>query len=237
VSVNQTKEKNIHEHHRQRMRDRFLKQGLVGFSHHQALEMLLFYCYPRQDTNAIAHRMINAYGTLHNLLEASPKDIMHRCHCSERVATLVSFVPQFAQMYLRSKWDTTAPILEDVTQASQYALSLFVGHTRETFYVLCLNAKRKLNHCALISQGTIEETAVYMREIVDQSITHKATAVILAHNHPGGTPAPSAQDKMSTAKIKDALRPISIKVLDHIIVAGNQYYSFASNGVLVEGYG
>ena len=230
------KKKNIHADHRQRVRKRFMQSGLNGFADHEVLELLLFYCYPQQDTNEIAHRLINEYGSLYNLFEADPKDIMNRCNKTERIAVLISLIPKLANLYFRCKWGREAVIMDNVNTVSRYAKSLFVGRTNEAFYAFCLDTGYRLNHTALIAEGTLDETPVYPREIVSEALKHQATSVILAHNHPGGNTKPSRMDTEATRKISEGLGFLSIKVIDHIIVAGDRYYSFASNDKIVYGY-
>ena len=227
---------NVHEHHRSRVRKRFMENGLNGFADHEVLELLLFYCYPRRDTNEIAHKLINEYGSLYNLFEADTKDIMNRCGITQNVATLISVIPKVANLYFRSKWARDVVTLDDVKTVGQYAVSLFVGRTNEAFYVFFLDTKRRLNHVSLIAEGTLDETPVYPREIVSEALKHQATSIILAHNHPSGTSLPSRKDIEATRKICEGLGFIAIRVIDHIVVAGDQYYSFASHDQIVEGY-
>ena len=228
--------KNLHEHHRKRVRARFIENGLTGFAEHEVLEFLLFYCYPRRDTNEIAHKLINEYGSLYNLFEADPLDVMNRCHVTQNVSVLISLIPKVANLYFRSKWTRDATVMEDIVTVSRYAISLFVGRTTEAFYIFCLDTGRRLNHVSLIAEGTLDATPVYPRDIVSEALKHQATALILAHNHPGGTVRPSRKDIDATRSIKEGLNFLSIKVIDHIIVSGDRYYSFASNNQIVDGY-
>jgi len=228
--------KNIHDHHRIRVRERFMQTGLNGFADHEVLELLLFYCYPRGDTNGVAHKLINEYGSLYNLFEADTKDIVNRCRTTERVAVLISMMPKLANLYFRSKWRRQVVVMDNIETVGQYAVSLFVGLTNETFYIFCLDTSHRLNHVSFIAEGTLDETPVYPREIVSEAIKHQSTAIILAHNHPGGTCNPSRKDLDATRKISEGLRFLSIKVVDHIIVAGDRYYSFASHDKIVDGY-
>ena len=197
---------------------------------------MLYYCYPRRDTNEIAHRMINEYGSLYNLFEADAKDIMNRFGTTENVAVLISMVPKLANLYFRSKWGRETIIMDNVKTACEYAISLFVGRTNEAFYVFFLDTGRRLNHTSLIAEGTLDETPVYPREIVSEALKYQSTAIILAHNHPGGTCKPSRKDTDATRKICEGLSFLAIKVIDHIIVAGDKYYSFAARDQIVEGY-
>jgi DNA repair protein RadC len=226
---------NLHANHRSRVRKRYREKGLGAFAEHEVLELLLYYCYPRRDTNEIAHRMIKAFGSLYNLMDADVKDIMDRCGVSENVAVLVNLIPPLAGLYFRGKWSKKV-VLDSEKEAGPYVISLFVDSTVESFYLLCLDVKRQLKHVSLINEGTINETAVYPREIVSEALRHQASAVILAHNHPGGTLRPSRRDMEVTAQIVEGMGFIGIKIMDHIIVAGDQYYSFAARRQHVAGY-
>jgi len=227
---------NIHENHRSRVRKRFIENGLKGFADHEVLELLLYYCYPRKDTNAIAHAMLQEYGSLHNLFEADTKDIVNRCNTTENVAVLLAMIPKLANLYFSSKWSRGAVILDNLTTTIKYATALFVGHTRESFYIFCLDASYRLNSTSLIAAGSLAETPIYPREIVAESLKHQAVKLVLAHNHPSGNAAPSRQDFESTQKIANGLDFLGISVVDHVIIAGNNYYSFAANNAIVAGY-
>ncbi|HHY06058.1 MAG TPA: DNA repair protein RadC [Clostridia bacterium] len=222
---------NLHQGHRQRMRTRYIKEGLDAFADHQVLEMLLFYCIPRRDTNELAHKMIREFGSLANLFEAVPKDIAERCGVSENTAVLVSLIPSLSRRYKQRRWGDK-PYLGESTKAGEYAVSLFTGRTYEAFFILCLDAQNRLNHAALVNEGTINEAPVYPRNIVEIALRHQAAKVILAHNHPGGSLKPSQADMGITKIIKNALGAISIDVVDHIIVAGDKYFSLAEKGLL-----
>ena len=223
--------KNLHAGHRQRVKARYLSEGLDAFEDHQVLELLLFYAVPRKDTNELAHRMIKEFGSLAGLFEADPKDIARRCGVSENTAILVSLIPSLSRRYFLNKWGEK-PIINSSSKAGEYAISLLAGRIYEAFYVICLDSQNRVNHADLVHEGTINEAVVYPRLIVETALRHQANSVILAHNHPGGSTRPSAADISVTKKIVTALESISIKVLDHIIVAGDRYVSFAEKGLL-----
>ena len=119
--------------------ERFLEEGLDGFADHQVLELLLFYCIPRRDTNKLAHRLINEFGTLANLCESRPEDIIRRCQVSKNTAILISLVPHLARRYQQNRW-REKPFLGGSAEAGRYAISLFVGRVYEAF-MLCLMDK------------------------------------------------------------------------------------------------
>jgi len=222
---------NLHQGHRQRVKIRYLKEGLDAFADHQVLEMLLFYSVPRKDTNELAHKMLHEYGSLAGLFEAAPKDIAKKCGVSENTAILVSLIPSLARRYFQGKWGEK-PVLSSTTTAGGYAISLFAGRTYECFYVICLDAQNRVNCAELVHEGTINETPVYPRNIVETALRHQANSIILAHNHPGGSLNPSSADIDVTNRIKAAMEPICIKVVDHIIVAGDKFFSFTERGLL-----
>jgi len=107
-----------------------------------------------------------------------------------------------------------------------------LGRLNEVFYVICLDSQNKVNHATLLHEGTINEAPVYPRLIVETALRYQAASIILAHNYPGGSLQPSQADVDVTRKIKQATEAISIIVADHIIVAGESYYSFAENRLL-----
>ncbi len=221
----------MHEGHRNRLRTRVLKEGIDSFEPHQVLELLLFYSIPRKDTNELAHKLLDEFGSLPGVFEADPKDLCKVSGIGENTALLLSLIPQLARRYSKDKWGEK-PEISSSTKAGQYAVSLFAGRTYEAFYIICLDAQNRVNFSDLVHEGTINEAPVYPRILVEIALRHKANSVILAHNHPGGSLNPSRADIEATNNIRNALEAISIKVIDHIIVCGEKYYSFAENGRL-----
>ena len=219
---------NLHKGHRERVKKRYLREGLDSFADHQVLEMLLFYCYPMKDTNETAHRMIKEYGSLHHIFEADPLEISRRCGVTEHAAVLISMIPSLARRYQTSRWDEKV-ILDSTEKAGKFAVNLFTGRKGECLFLICLNNRNQLINAAVLSEGTIGQAPLYTREAAEIVIKYQAAAVIMAHNHPGGALKPSPQDTEATKKIAKALTAIDVNLLDHIIAAGDQYYSFSEN--------
>jgi len=222
---------NLHKGHRKRVKERYLKEGLDCFQDHQVLELLLFYVIPMKDTNELAHLMIKEFGTLALLFEAHPQEIAQRCGVTENIATLVSLIPSLSRRYFKAKWGDK-PVLDSSQKAGEYTVTLFTGRTYEVFYLICLDTQNRVIHAVMVHEGTINEAPVYPRVIVETALRHQAHSVILAHNHPGGSLNPSRADIDVTQRIKTAFNPIDIKVIDHILVAGTKYMSFAERGLL-----
>jgi len=223
----------IHSGHRARMRERYIKDnGLDSFAEHEVLELLLFYCIPRKDTNELAHKMLKEYGGIANLFDAHPLDIAKRCKVNEKTSVLISMIPQLAKLYFQSKWEKNVRLVTSQS-AGQYLIDLFGGRNTEAFYILCLDAQRRLNNAVLVGEGTVEEAPVYIRNIVETALLHNAVSVVLSHNHPGGSVSASGADIEATRQIIRTFELLEIGVLDHIIVAGSKYFSFAENGGLL----
>ncbi len=220
----------VHNGHRHRIRESYINNGLEILEDHQVLELLLYYCYPRRDMNELAHSILEEFGTLHNLFEADALDICRRCGVSETTGVLFSLVAPLTKRYSQSKWSKRAT-LDTPARAGKYALSLFHGKTVEHFYVICLDKQKNLINAELMGKGTIDAAPVYPREVVETALKNKAACIVLSHNHPGGHLEPSVEDIAATKKITSALKVVNIAVIDHIIVAGNEYFSFSQKRI------
>ena len=220
------KDKNIHEGHRERVREKYINNGnLEHMKEHEILEFLLYYCYARQDTNETAHKMIKEFGSFSRLVDASPREIAKRCNVSERVAILVSLVPHLSKAYLTGKFHLKDS-MSNSKLVGEYCISLFVGIHYECFYIICLDTRRRLLRAELVHEGGLDSSAVYPRVIVEAALKNRAGCVVLAHNHPGGTLMPSKSDMEVTKRLRAALATVDIELVDHVIVADNKYYSF-----------
>lgn len=221
----------MHEGHRERVKQRFIEEGLDSFEDHQVLELLLFYAIPRKDTNELAHVLIEKYGSLSAVFESDPLDLATTTGISKNSAVLLTLIPSISRYYLKDKWNKNE-IVDSSSKAGKYLLDLFAGQNYEMFYLICLDTRNKIIQTSLVHEGTINEVHIYPRIIVETALRHKANSVVLAHNHPSGSIVISKADEEATKKIKLALNAISIQVMDHIIVAGDQYVSFAEEGLL-----
>lgn len=223
---------NLHSGHRERLRKRFLEEGLDKFEDHQVLELLLFHVIPRIDTNEIAHHLMKRFGSLSAVLEADIKDVASVEGIGDKAAAFLAMIPQVTRRYYYDRVKRDKPQLNNSEAVADYIIPLMAGRPEEVFYVLCLDTQCRVVYPALISEGTVKEAAVYPRHVVEEAIRHRAASVILAHNHPAGTTKPSQQDHHITRTLVQALGPLDIKVLDHIIVAGNQAFSFTREGLM-----
>ncbi|MDY4965104.1 MAG: DNA repair protein RadC [Dysosmobacter sp.] len=220
----------IHDGHREKMRRRFQETGLEGFADHEALELLLYYAIPRRDTNELAHRLLARYGSLSALLQAPIEDLRRVEGVGESAAVLLKLVPAFVYKAQRSAGQET--VLNSTEKAGRYLLSCFAGERNEVIYQLCLDRKGKLLARKRLSEGGSAAAELNIRRLVENALLSSASAVILSHNHPSGIALPSREDYATTQQAQDALRTIGVELLDHIIVAEDDYVSLADSGIL-----
>lgn len=219
----------MHENHRDRLRQRFLDEGLESFEPHQALELLLFYAIPRRDTNELSHRLIGHFGSFSQVLDAHPDDLSAFEGMGKNSAVLLSMMKPLWRMY-RQDSSHHGLFIDNYRAASSYAVDLFAGRTNEAFYLLCLDPNCRLIREVMLHEGTVNEVSVHPRTVVETAIRNNASQVIFAHNHPKGMLEPSANDIAYTRRLTVALSTIGIHIIDHIIVSGEETYSFAREG-------
>ena len=220
---------NMHEGHRKRMRNRFRKDGLVGFAPHEVLELLLFYARARGDVNPLAHRLLEVFGSLRGVLEAPPEQLMQVEGIGEETATFLGLMVPVFRKYQESM-DAKPLYLTRRVEAERYCHALLVGLRFERLQLISLSAARMVIGTRVVGEGGVSEVHAYPRHVVEAALNHNACSVILCHNHPGGTPEPSEADLLVTRQIEAVLRHLGIRLMDHIIVAGNKTYSMSLNG-------
>lgn len=217
--------------HRERVRRRFLDEGLDGFKDYEALEMLLFYAVPRQDTKVIAKRLIDQFGSLQAVFHTPPERLMQEAGLTEATAALIAMLPQLARKIEEQQAQENARI-RSTLDAGRDVIAMFRGRQDESVRILCLNASGKVVRRARIAEGDVNAVHFPIRKLVEEALACKAVSVILAHNHPGGTMAPSQEDLDATKAAKAALETVGIRLLDHLIVAGDNYCSLREEGYL-----
>lgn len=222
--------KNVHSGHRQRVKAKFLEAGnLDGFNDIQILELMLFYCIPMKDTNVLAHKLLDNYGSLYNLFNADASDIMNRCGVTENVAVFITMMPHIYRRYMKSKLDNNVRF-DNPQVAGDYFVSLLQGKENEELYMACLNAKKQLIRSVVISKGTTNNTDININKIIENAVLSKCSYVIIGHNHPADSPNPSRNDLNATNTIRDSLKIMNVVLMDHIIVCGEGFLSLAARG-------
>lgn len=225
--------KNLGEGHRERLRKRYIKSGLEGFNDYEVLELLLTYSIARKDVKPIAKELIEKFGTIDEIAKSDVKSLLEVDGIGEGSAVFLKLIGDVALTLYREK-------IEDkdiLTIKSKNILLSYlrgeIGHSpREEFKILFLDISNKLIASETLFSGTIDKSAIYPREIVERVIKNRAKSVIFAHNHPSGNISPSKKDIELTQYMYDSLKLLEIRLLDHIIVTKNSYFSFLEEGLI-----
>jgi DNA repair protein RadC len=208
---------NPHAGHRERMRARFEKEGADHFDSHQLLEMYLFPALPRRDTNEIAHRLLERFGSLEEVFLAEFDDLIQVEGISRKTATNIKLTAAIMRrMAIESyhppkKYDH----FEDIVR---YLKSIYTGITVERVYLLLFDNGMKMLDCVLLDEGTVNQANINARKIMEHAIKKNASSVMLAHNHPGGVAIPSSEDIATTHFLYNTLQSIGLTLIDHVIV-------------------
>lgn len=213
----------MHEHHRQRMKNRFLSEGLSKFEPHNVLELLLFYSIPQKDTNEIAHMLMDRFGSLKEVFDAPYEELISVPGIKEHSATLIKLVPSLARRYFEESNDISGEILSTIPKIGEYLVAKYIGVTKETVYLLLIDNKFKLIDCVKVHEGSVNSSAITMRRLVEIAMEKKASMAVLSHNHPSGIPVPSPDDLYTTKEVRKAFSYVGVELLAHIIVAGGRY--------------
>ncbi len=224
------KDSNIHKGHRDRLRKSFLSGGLDHFPPHNVLELLLFYALPQGDTNELAHKLINHYGSLPLVFDAPYEDLVRFKGIGNVSATLIKLVPAVTSYYMAQK-AIEGTKMNSIEEVSEYFISKFLNSVHEEFYLMCKSSTGKVLKCVKIMEGTVNAVPVVTRLILTEAINSNATSVIVAHNHPSGITLPSSNDTFLTKNLCRALAHADIILDDHIIVSGPDYLSLREAGL------
>lgn len=220
----------VHENHRQRVKSRYETYGIDMFDEHQALELLLFYCVPRRDTNEIAHNLIKRFGTFGQVLDAPLKELEKVDGVGHNVALYLKLLRD-SQRYYHTHKEQESVFLQDLNACGRYLANYFDGYKIESVYMLGLDAKCKVLCCREIGRGNVNSAAISVRKIVDIALNENLTSVILAHNHPSGLALPSEADIQTTYRISQALKAIDVRLVDHVIVFETDFVSMNQSGL------
>ncbi len=209
--------KTDHSGHRARMRKRFLTSGLDGFAPHEVLEFLLFYTNPRRNTNDIAHDLINKFGSLPAVLEASYDELKKVEHVNDITASYITFLPALFRRYVREK-EVLPEAFDTLSKLSRFCKSLFIGVKVEEAYILLFDNAMHLLEFQLLASGTVNGVPILTRKIAELALEKHAACVVITHNHPDGLPLPSDEDIATTQRISAALELFQIPLLEHLLV-------------------
>lgn len=219
---------NIHEGHRERLRETYRKQGMDGMADHVVLELLLTYAIPRKDVNGIAHRLLNMFGSLLSVLEAEPKQLSSVEGVGERTATYLHTLFDLHRRLDLASVDRSSGAARLITpqEACRYAVALGMGDRYETLRVICLDVNMTVLHTEALQIGSLSRVSFEPRRVIEIAMLHKARKLILTHNHPSNILFPSADDIETAKMIAEIGSKLEIDVCDQLILTKNAAYSY-----------
>ena len=219
--------------HRKRLREKFIRSGIAGFHDYEIIELLLSLGTPRRDCKQQAKEAIKRFKTLRGVLEASPEELQKISRIGPHNAFGIKLVQEVAREFLKEKLIET-PVYTSADEVFDYLYHSMRDLKKEVFKVVYLNSQNQIIETEDLFHGTVNSSAVSPREVVESTLKHNAVSLIFAHNHPSGNPQPSKSDMDLTRDLIYAANTVQIKVLDHIIIGNNRYYSFAGRGLIEE---
>ena len=220
----QNTNKSVHAGHRERVRENVLKNGFEQLEDHKLLELLLFYSIPREDTNELAHRLLNEFHSLSGVIKASPKQLQKVIGVGDNTAVLLSSMGELCVRVLKEGNIKKTPYLnyEDLLNLIK---SHYISESKERFLLVCLDSGFRLKLVEFISEGDSVSVDFDIKKLISKVLECDASVVVIAHNHPNGNSTPSGSDVDVTASISVMLRKMNVSLFDHIIIGEDNHYS------------
>ncbi len=220
--------------HRQRLRDKFLEQGIESFTDSEIIELLLTFGTPRSDCKAAARSALERFKTLPAVLDAAPAQLQQIKGVGDKNIFALQFIQGVARRYLRQRI-VGKQYVHSARAVADYLIHSMRGLEHEVLTVVFLDAAHAIIDSAVVAEGTVTVNTVYPRELVKAALARNAAALVIAHNHPSGNLAPSRQDEDLTRSLHLICSFMHINLLDHLIIgAGDQVYSFADQGLMAK---
>jgi len=217
--------------HRGRLRARYQLSGEAALQDYELLELLLTFALPRRDTKLLAKKLLERFGTLARVFEAEPATLEEVDGIGPQAATLISLIRPLAARFL-----TAAPgaktVLRSTGDAGAYFQAKLKGLPEEEVHVAFVNTKNAVTATECLQRGTVDQSVVYVRKVIERALAHKASGFVIVHNHPSGDPTPSTQDRDVTQALKSAAATVGVRFLDHLIIGDAAPFSFKANGLL-----
>ena len=210
------KPKHRHTGHRERMKAEFLARGLEGWPDHRVLELLLFHTIPQGDVNDLAHELVERFGSLAGVLDASVEELKKVKGVGDHTAVFLRMLPAVLGRYQGARTRLSA-IINSPEEAYAWLEPYFFGARNEMVYVLCLDGKRQVLGVRKVAEGSIELAEVNTRRIAEEAMGLRAAQIYVAHNHVSNLAIPSQADWLTTDTLRVSLRPIGIELIDHLV--------------------
>lgn len=217
--------------HRSRLREKFIHSGLDAFHDYEVIELLLTLGMPRKDCKQIAKKALKRFGSLRGVMEASPDELSEIEGLGSKNIFGLRLAQAISRRYLAERIKGRDFLRSSHDVLSYLSLNLR-DRSREVFMVIFLNGRNQILAVEELFEGTLSTSAVYPREVIKRALRNKAAALVFVHNHPSGNNQPSKEDLKITTRLKEAASAIDVVVHDHIIISGDDYYSFSDRGLL-----
>lgn len=216
---------NPHKEHRDRVRKEFLSRGFDGETpKHKILEMLLFYAIPRKDTNILAHKLLEHFGSFSGIFEADVNELMKIDGIGESAAAFLKLMLPVIRTYVTEKRQKPNKV-KSMDEIGDMLMEKYIGIKNEVFSIMSFNSKGEVCGFDFLSSGDVASVGITSRMVVETALKRNAVGLVLCHNHPGGVATPSTADLNVTRMINDVLKQININFIDHIIVCDDDYVS------------
>jgi DNA repair protein RadC len=216
------------EGHRKRLRQRFVKSGFSGFAEHEIVELFLTLCLPRKDVKLRAKALLQKFDSIRGIFDASVDELVQIEGIGTVASIAIKMVKSFAEIYLRENIPTDRCIINNYERLEKFWRLRLGGLKNEVFEVALLNARLELlkDGVVRLEEGVVDRTHAYPRKILEYALRNHASAFIIAHNHPSGSVLPSDNDCILTKKIEKAAESLELHLIDHVIVAHHEIFSF-----------
>ena len=220
------------EGHRQRLRDKFLAQGIEAFTDAEIIELLLTFGTPRSDCKEAARALLAQFGSLPAVLDAAPVQLQQVKGVGPKNTFALHFIQGVARRYLRQRV-VGKEYIRSSREVADYLIHSMRGLQHEVLTVVFLDAAHAVLDATVVAEGTVTVNTIYPRELVKAALARNASALVIAHNHPSGSLTPSRQDSELTRSLYLVCSFMHLDLLDHLIIgAGDQVYSFADQGLM-----
>jgi len=227
----QTDRRDYNRGHRGRLNQKFTNSGIETLHEYEALELLLTYVIRRQDVKTRAKALLEKFDSVKGILDAESDDLKQIEGVGDRCAVFFKLIKETASLYLKAK----AKEKKQVTCTSElldFCRTVMGGKKDEEFCVIYLDVQNQIIEFETVQKGVVNQAVVYPRQVLESALKKKASAIILAHNHPSGHVRPSEADIRLTKTIQETAKVLDILVHDHIIIGENRFFSFREEGIM-----
>lgn len=225
---NQTTKKNIHAGHRERVRENVLKNGFEQLEDHRLLELLLFYSIPREDTNEIAHRLLNEFGSFTEIIKATPKKLTEVQGVGKNSAIQLTAIGELFKRVIEEGVVKRTPY-RTIEELVALVRSQYLNEKNEKMLFMCFDSAMRLKKIESFTEGDSVRTSTELKTALSKILENDPFFVIMAHNHPEGPALPSNADVTSTSTVSTTLRTLGINLADHIIINRTAYFSMRND--------